>query len=1694
MKKIALFLFVFLSISCFAQFSKTHYIPPLSGSSSVGALEHYLYISTPSETPVKVKINAIGVGFTTVTVSQNNPYVSPSIGLGNDTQLMTDSNLLNIPLSNKGYIIEAESLVYVAARVMAGGYNQASSLVSKGISALGKEFRVGAFINTATTNSSPLRYTFLSILATENNTLVEFKDIKTGVTLLNNPSAGNTPASITLNRGQSYVLATEDTNIENKDGLIGALVKSNKPIAFNCGSFGGTNGNVNNNLDLGFDQIVPIENIRSKNTEETKYIFVRGFGLDITERPLIVAHEDNTEIFINEVSARTLKAGEYLAIDGALYGTNGNMYVRTTKPVFAYQSVGGSSQANQEMFFVPPLNCATPNIVNNIPFIEQIGSRLFTTASGLNIVTESGASLQIGINGTIYPISGLPAGVTATLKPVTANPAFEVHSIRGLRGNIAVFSNKQVYVSYFGSSGAATYGGYYSGFDLKPEIVSDIKIGATSSCIPDVVLKISNISSYDNFQWYFNGVAIDPIQHPDAITNTYTPTAPGYYQVRAGISSCPGNGLIFSDKIPVSECPTNIDNDKANDNIDLDNDSDGILNCTESFGNQNIDVSNSNAGNIIIDTYSNSFTGVTITSGTGLPIGKFIGSADGSFITEIPAGKANIEINKEASGVTYKMTFAQPISVGIEYVNTANDTDLMNIDAEYVINSDVNKTITLLDPDGQLEIDTDYNGSYESVKPEYSSFEIRFKLTSGTPLAPGKGTFKFLTYLTNTISFTHKNLSDTLPNKSTLKFFAVCVPKDSDLDLIPDQLDADSDNDGILDTIEAQVNNSVIPSNSDTNNNGLDNAFEPGLTPIDSDNDLVPDYLDLDSDNDGILDSEETGADLDGDVIGNYRDLDSDKDLCFDVIEAGFTDGDGDGKFGNSPITIDSKGRVIGAPYSIPNQNYLLAAPITITTQPVVSPTCELQNATITLVDNIGNTYQWQLSTDGVNWNNLNDGTTYAGVTTNTLTITNVSNTMNGYKYRVQLNKIGNSCGLTSAETTLSIYALPIVNDTTIIQCDDDLDAISSFNLTVKNNLISSNFTNETFTYYTSLAGANTANASELIANPLAFTNTTAGTMPVWARVVNTNGCFRVSKITLQVLATNIPSTYNIKVPTTCDDLLDTNGNNNANNDNRDGIATFDLTASKTTIQDLLTTTFGVNYNINYYRNQADALAELNPIVDISKYRNIGYPNTQNLWVRVDSDADNACYGLGPFVTITVEKLPFANPVPIYRQCDDDQDEIFTFDTTSLENTLKGTNQSFPVTVTYFDAANNPLKDANGVLIFSPFPVKFTTTSQIIKAVVTNTTTQKCFDETLIEFKVDKMPTATLPFTDIRIECDNEDNPLNQNGVFKFITPNLESDILGTQSNVSITYFDNLGNPLLDILGNPIISPFPDTFETKSRTIKAVVTSTITNTSCPSIYIDIPFVVQPLPNINLNTNGNDDKLVCQNDPSFFVQLDAGIQDGSLPINYTYIWSKDGAVLSGKNQYTLDVNSEGLYIVEVLNSAGCGSIRTIKVTASDVAKIDTIQIVDMTDVNTVTVNVTGLGDYEYSLNEEYGPYQDSNFFNNVPAGIHEVFINDKNGCRPITKITIAVVGVPKFFTPNNDGYNDYWKVKGVNATFSPNSIIYIYDRYGKLLKKIIPSSEGWDGTFNGSALPSDDYWYTIQLDDGREAKGHFSLKR
>jgi gliding motility-associated-like protein len=674
-------------------------------------------------------------------------------------------------------------------------------------------------------------------------------------------------------------------------------------------------------------------------------------------------------------------------------------------------------------------------------------------------------------------------------------------------------------------------------------------------------------------------------------------------------------------------------------------------------------------------------------------------------------------------------------------------------------------------------------------------------------------------------------------------------------------------------------------------------------------------------------------------------------------------------------------------------------------------------------------------------------------------------------------NPLNTNC---AATTTLNftVNPLPILNDITIIQCDTDLisDGKTLFNLTVNNNMISGNYQNETFTYYTTLAGATNAISTDLIPDELAFKNETPTSMDIWSRVANTiTGCYSVSKIELIVPATNINPNYKINIAPVCDDFLDTNGNDTANNDKRDGITSFDMTASKAEIQNLLPSTDV--YTINYYKNEADALAENNAIIDISNYRNIGYPNSQDIWIRVDSNLDNACYGLGPYLTLNVEALPFANPVIIPRQCDDNQDGIFTFSTPALESTL--INGQAGITVTYFDQNNNPLKDANGNWITSPFPANFSTTSQTIKAVLTNTL--QCFDTTDIEFIVDDSPEITAIPVASTTACDDEANPLDQDGKFAFDTTGFEATLLGGQTGMIVKYFD--GN------SNALPSPLPNPFLTGTQNITARVENPL-NTSCPATTT-LNFIVNPVPNIDLNLNGDSNELICTNLPTFFVTLNAGILDGSPTGNYNYIWTKDGIDLI-TNLPTLGVNSAGVYAVEVINNSGCSRKRTITVTASNTATIESIEIIDLNDINSVTVNASGPGDYEYSMDDLNGLWQDSNFFDHVPSGIHEVFINDKNNCGVVSQ-EIIVVGIPKFFTPNNDSYNDIWEIKGMVKY--PLAEITIFDRYGKFITRLNATNPTWDGTVNGEILPATDYWYVFKMDGNTpEKRGHFSLKR
>ena len=190
---------------------------------------------------------------------------------------------------------------------------------------------------------------------------------------------------------------------------------------------------------------------------------------------------------------------------------------------------------------------------------------------------------------------------------------------------------------------------------------------------------------------------------------------------------------------------------------------------------------------------------------------------------------------------------------------------------------------------------------------------------------------------------------------------------------------------------------------------------------------------------------------------------------------------------------------------------------------------------------------------------------------------------------------------------------------------------------------------------------------------------------------------------------------------------------------------------------------------------------------------------------------------------------------------------------------------------------------------------------------------------------------------------------------------------------------------------------------------------------------------------------------------------------------------------------ITVNSGGIYEVTVTNALNCPKTKTFTVTASGIATIENIAINDFQENNTATIEISSasLGDYEFSLDGVN--YQDSNVFSNLNAGEYTVYIQDKKGCGIVFE-TFYILDYPKYFTPNNDGYNDTWYIKNLEKRNLENSIITVFDRYGKLLKQISGVSEGWNGTFNGNLLPANDYWFEIKLTNGKSVKGHFTLKR
>lgn len=246
---------------------------------------------------------------------------------------------------------------------------------------------------------------------------------------------------------------------------------------------------------------------------------------------------------------------------------------------------------------------------------------------------------------------------------------------------------------------------------------------------------------------------------------------------------------------------------------------------------------------------------------------------------------------------------------------------------------------------------------------------------------------------------------------------------------------------------------------------------------------------------------------------------------------------------------------------------------------------------------------------------------------------------------------------------------------------------------------------------------------------------------------------------------------------------------------------------------------------------------------------------------------------------------------------------------------------------------------------------------------------------------------------------------------------------------------------------------------------------------------EVHLTVKSLPNVTQY----EEVYYCLNTFPQTMTLSGGIMD-DIPNNYAYDWS------TGETTINIEVNEIGTYEVMVTRPAGCTNRRTIVVKPSSTAVIETIEVTDITENNTITVLVSGDGDYVFALDNENGIYQESNTFENVSAGIHTVYVKDVKADCGIVSDDISVLGFPKFFSPNDDGVNDTWQVLGFSSEFRVTAHVKVFDRFGKLLTILNEDNPKWNGEYNGKLLPTSDYWFVAELNDGRIFKGHFTLKR
>lgn len=386
-------------------------------------------------------------------------------------------------------------------------------------------------------------------------------------------------------------------------------------------------------------------------------------------------------------------------------------------------------------------------------------------------------------------------------------------------------------------------------------------------------------------------------------------------------------------------------------------------------------------------------------------------------------------------------------------------------------------------------------------------------------------------------------------------------------------------------------------------------------------------------------------------------------------------------------------------------------------------------------------------------------------------------------------------------------------------------------------------------------------------------------------------------------------------------------------------------------------------------------------------------------------------------------------------------------------------------TVSWYDQA------VGGTLLLSNSPSYTPSTAGTYYAELYNASSN-CYSTSRTPFTLTISPSPSAAFSGSIMYCSGETTAIN-----------LLSNATGTTFSWTVTATDVIG--ATDGNGASIVQ----NLTTNGISGTATYTVIPTNNGCigTPISIVVSVAAKPIPQIK------DGQLCVLGNGTFGVipyVLDTELDT----VNYSFEWFFDGNPIVNAANSTYSVNQLGQYSVIATDvNLGCVSdLITAKVTAfPKIQSISVIQSQDFSENTFITVDVLGgQAPFLYQING--GGFQTSNTFSAIQPGIYEIEVTDGISCSTF-KTIVTIINFPKYFTPNNDGYNDTWTI----ANLEDKAMIRIFDRYGKFIVEINSKSQSWDGTLGGNPLPSDDYWFTVNYSFKgvkHEYKNHFSLKR